>query len=195
MEPDARVNLESSFRRWRAASALDAETLDELEAHLRDAVADGLARGLPPAEAFRDAVAQLGEPAQLAGEFSKLRKHQNSSTMIHTLLHSPRLRRLARQFALAIAIALPLRVFALVPYRVVGASVAPEIPAGSHLIVWQLAPQFAPGDIAAYRDGTHTFLGRVSVVSDTGLTITRADQPTQTIAREAVIGRVILSTR
>jgi hypothetical protein len=196
MESSARLDLEIALARWRAASAIDADTLAELESHLRDACADGIARGLAPADAFRAALARLGDPAQLSAEFSKLQQHRSPNTMnIQSLIQSPRLRRYARQLAIAIAIAIPLRVFAVAPYRAPGASVAPEIPKGSHLLVWQLAPTFAPGDIAAYRHGSETYLGRVTAVSATDLTVTRANVPAASIPRASVIGRVILTTR
>lgn len=132
---------------------------------------------------------------QLTGEFTKLRNTRHSAAMPQSLLQSPRLRRYARRFALAAVIALFLRAFFLTPYRAVGASVAPEIPAGSHVLAWRVAPKFAPGDIAVYQNGDHTFLGRVTAVSDTGLTVARANQPEQSVARRAVIGRVVLTTR
>jgi hypothetical protein len=195
MEPDTRVDLETAISRWRAAGDLDADTLAELEAHLRDASAEGIERGLAPAEAFRAALMRLGDPAQLSAEFSKNQQHRSPSTMnISTLIHSPRLRRYARQLAIGLFIVIPLRVFAVIPYRAPGSSVAPEIPAGSHLIVWQLAPTFAPGDIAAYRNGAKVYLGRVSAVSDSDLSIARNGTPVQSIPRSAVIGRVVLST-
>ena len=113
MESDDRIDLESALARWRASSAFDADTLAELETHLRDAFADGIARGLPPANAFRDALAQLGDSSQLASEFSKLPKPNNSKTMNTSLLQSPRLRRLARQLTIAAAIVIPIRAFAI----------------------------------------------------------------------------------
>ena len=196
MEPDARLDLDAAFSRWRAASALDADTLAELEAHLRDACAEEVTRGLAPTEAFRVALARLGDPAQLSAEFSKLQQNRSPKIMnITTLIHSPRLRRHARQLAIALFIAIPLRVFAVIPYRATGASVAPEIPAGSHLIVWQLAPTFAPGDIAAYRNGSMAYLGRVTAVGDADLSIARNGVPVQSIPRSAIIGRVVLSSR
>lgn len=195
MEPDDRLNLESAFARWRASSAFDADTLDELESHLRDAVADGLTRGLSPAKAFREAVSQLGDATQLASEFSKLQQTRRSKIMNTSLLQSPRLRRLARNLAIAIAIIVPIRAFALAPYRAVGAEVAPEIRPGSRVLAWTIAPTFTPGDIAVYRKDDHAFLGRVAGVSASGIVIANNHHPEQTVPRDFIIGRVILTTR
>jgi signal peptidase I len=114
---------------------------------------------------------------------------------IRSLIQSPRLRRLARQLVVATALAIPLQVFAVAPYRVTGPSVTPEIPDGSHLLVWRIAPTFVPGDIAAYRSGSPTFLGRVTAVSATDLTGPRANVPAFSIPRTEIIGRVVLTTR
>ena len=46
--------------------------LDELECHLREDVAESVRGGSPPEQAWDAAVARLGSPAQLAGEFDKL---------------------------------------------------------------------------------------------------------------------------
>ena len=191
MESDDRLNLEAALARWRASSAFDADTLNELESHLRDAVADGLARGLSPAKAFREAVSQLGDATQLASEFSKLHQARSSKIMNTSLLQSPRLCCLARNLAIIV----PIRAFALAPYRAVGAEVAPEIRPGSRVLAWTIAPTFTPGDIAVYRKDDHAFLGRVAGVSASGIVISNNHHPEQTVPREAIIGRVILTTR
>ena len=195
MESDDRLDLESALARWRASSAFDADTLAELEAHLRDAFADGAARGLPPAKAFREALAQLGDPTQLAGEFSKTQNTRSSKIMNASILQSPRLRRIARNLAIAIAIIVPIRAFALAPYRAVGAEVAPEICPGSRVLAWTIAPTFTRGDIAVYRKDDHAFLGRVAGVSASGIVIANNHHPEQTVPRDFIIGRVILTTR
>ena len=195
MESDDRLNLDATLARWRASSAFDADTLDELESHLRDALADGIARGLPPARAFREALTQLGDSTQLASEFSKLQKPRRSKIMNTSILKSPRLRRFTRQMVIAVAIALPLRAFALIPYRAAGSSLAPEIPNGAHFIAWRIAPQFTAGDVAVYREGDHSFLGRVTSADENGIVIARNNEPERTIPLDAIIGRVIVTTR
>jgi hypothetical protein len=192
---ESRDDLNAMIARWRASAAIAPATLDELEGHLRDACDAGIASGLSPTAAFTRALAQLGDTTQLSGEFAKLDSPTHSKTMNRSILHSPRLRRYARHFLIFCAIALPVRVFALAPYRAVGDSLVPEIPKGSRVIAWRLAPQFEPGDIATYREGDHVFLGRVVRVGDDTITMTRADRVERVIARAAVTGRVILNTR
>lgn len=69
--------LEQLIAEWRASmnasSHASRETLDELENHLREEVEKLLRSGLSETEAFQRAVAKLGSPATLAGEFEKLR--------------------------------------------------------------------------------------------------------------------------
>ena len=195
MEPDDRLNLESALAEWREKCPFDADVTAELEEHLREAFAAGMVNGMSPGAAFREAVAQLGAPAQLMSEFSKLRHPPCCKTMKSSILKSARLRRIARNALLVAAISIPLRAFALTPYRAVGASVAPEIPAGSRVLAWRIAPTFAPGDIAVYQDGERTFLGRIVAVRETELVLIRNNQPEKTVARESIVGRVILTTR
>lgn len=192
---DTGADLEAAIARWRASATFEAGTQDELETHLRDACADAMSRGLNQREAFSDAIARLGDSTRLAGEFCKLREPRHLNAMPTSLLRTPYLRRLARQLAIAVALAVPVRLFVLAPYRAVGACVAPEIPAGSHVLAWRVAPQFAPGDIAVYRKGDLTFLGRVTAVDESGLTVARANESAQPVSRANVIGRVILTTR
>ena len=69
-------DLESFLSQWRqtllAAPNLTAETLDELESHLRERVAQLVHSGLPEAEACQRAAAELGSPETIATEFGKL---------------------------------------------------------------------------------------------------------------------------
>jgi hypothetical protein len=192
---DTGADLEAAIARWRASTTFDAGTRDELETHLRDACADAIARGSNQTKAFSDAIARLGDSTRLAGEFCKVREPRHLSTMPTSLLRTPYLRRVARQLAIVVALAVPLRLFVLAPYRAVSACVAPEIPAGSRVLAWRVAPQFAPGDIAVYRNGDLAFLGRVTAVNESGLTVARANESDKVVARANVIGRVILTTR
>lgn len=67
-------NLESQIAAWRESLAgkVPAETIEELEAHLRETMQDHLRLEKTEAEAFELAVAQLGSAPQLAGEFQKV---------------------------------------------------------------------------------------------------------------------------
>jgi Signal peptidase, peptidase S26 len=195
MESGDRLEIETLLARWRDGCAFSRDIAAELEAHLRDATAAGLTRGLSPDQAFREAQTQLGEAAELRSEFTKVEQPRTSKPMKTSLLKSPRLRRIARNVIVTIAVVLTLRTFVLTPYRAVGASVAPEIPAGSRVLAWKIAPRFSPGDVAVYREGDHAYLGRVTGVKAEGISIVRNNQPEQTIAHDLVIGRVIAATR
>lgn len=67
-------NLESQIAAWRESMTgkVPAETIEELEAHLRETMQDHLRVKKTEAEAFELAVAQLGSAPQLAGEFQKV---------------------------------------------------------------------------------------------------------------------------
>jgi hypothetical protein len=70
------ADLENRFAQWRRelAEALggSAETLEELEEHLRDDVNRRIAAGEPPGAAFAAAAAHMGNPAALAAEFARV---------------------------------------------------------------------------------------------------------------------------
>ena len=195
MESGDRLEIEPLIARWRAGCAFSPDVAAELEAHLRDATAAGITRGLSPDEAFREARTRLGEATELRSEFAKVEQTRTSTSMKTSLLKSPRLRRITRNLIVAIAVVLTLRTFVLTPYRAAGASVTPEIPQGCHVLAWKIAPRFSPGDVAVYREGGHAYLGRVTGVNADGLSIVRNHQPEQTIAHDLVIGRVIAATR
>lgn len=64
----------AEWRRMMAARAVDNETLDELESHLRETVDPLLRSGLNEAEAFQQAAAQLGSASALASEYQKVER-------------------------------------------------------------------------------------------------------------------------
>lgn len=67
-------NLENQIAAWRESMAgkVPAETIEELEAHLRETIQNHLRRKATESEAFQLALAQLGSVPQLAGEFQKV---------------------------------------------------------------------------------------------------------------------------
>ena len=69
-------DLEKSIATWRrqmlAAGIKDIESLDELENHLREEVDRQIKLGQQPERAFEIAVDQIGRPALLKAEFSKV---------------------------------------------------------------------------------------------------------------------------
>jgi hypothetical protein len=67
-------SLEQLISNWRAAMRknLDAESMEELEHHLRDAIADQIDAGKSSEEAFQNAAKQLGGGEAIQTEFNKV---------------------------------------------------------------------------------------------------------------------------
>jgi hypothetical protein len=68
------LDLEKSIAEWRKGmrGRLSEETIDELESHLRDAVAELVQSGLRLERAFERAAKELGSTSGLAREFEKM---------------------------------------------------------------------------------------------------------------------------
>lgn len=68
--------LEDLIDQWRktltAGGHVEAELLEELEGHLRDHIDEMVRTGMPEAQAFHQAVSQLGPISPVASEFLKL---------------------------------------------------------------------------------------------------------------------------
>ncbi len=78
------------------------------------------------------------------------------------------------------------------------ASMEPELPAGSRVLVYKLADSYSPGQIVAYRHMSgNVHLGRVDAWDEAAgmLVLNRNGVGTFTIAGKDVIGRVVLNTR
>src|SRR5262245_39587046 len=75
-------NLEQAIAEWRkrmvAAGITTPESLDELESHLREEIAQQMELGLDADQAFEAAVEKLGQPGALKGEFAKLKATQRA---------------------------------------------------------------------------------------------------------------------
>ena len=67
-------NLEKLISEWRksAATNVSAETLDELETHLRETTEQPVRSGMNLPDAFQRALADLGNMPKIASEFRKL---------------------------------------------------------------------------------------------------------------------------
>src|SRR5687768_13031880 len=65
--------LENSIEVWRKGMSgrLSEETIDELESHVREAVAELVQSGLTEEQAFERAAKELGSTSGLAREFEK----------------------------------------------------------------------------------------------------------------------------
>jgi hypothetical protein len=98
---------------------------------------------------------------------------------------------LGRMIVPAIAAVVLLRAFVVEAFVVPVNSLAPEIPAGSRILVWKLSSFFAIGDVIAYAHEDKTYVGRVVRSTDTNITINRNGWSDESIPRSRVIGRVI----
>jgi len=76
METTTSFDLNLEIVRWRQtlsqSPAIHADSLDELEAHLRDTVEGLESKGLSPEEAFVLATRRLGPPGPIEAEFAKV---------------------------------------------------------------------------------------------------------------------------
>jgi len=100
-------------------------------------------------------------------------------------------RRQLIRLAVALGIALLLRQFVIAPYVIAGSSAEPELPSGSHILVWKPGPTFARGDMIAYDHEGKTFVGRVVGASESTVSVNRNGQPDESVSRERVIGKVV----
>jgi uncharacterized protein (TIGR03435 family) len=95
------------------------------------------------------------------------------------------------QLPVAFGILLVIRIFFLQPFRAATDAAAPEIPRGSHFLVWKLARDFAPGDLIAYRNDGWANLGRV--VSNQGgvISVNRNGKPDFSVSPADILGKVV----
>lgn len=101
------------------------------------------------------------------------------------------LRKSTENVALGMLIALVIRTFLLQPFVAVTDSAAPEIPRGSHVLVWKLAREFVPDDLVAYiRDGK-TNLGRVVGNRTDTIEVKRYGESSVFIPRKDIVGKVV----
>ena len=92
---------------------------------------------------------------------------------------------------LATIIVIPLRAWVLQPFKINGKSLEPEMPPGSHMLVWKLSREFAPGDIVAHRHGEQTWVSRVVRREADNLIVQRNHWPEETLPLRDVIGKVV----
>jgi hypothetical protein len=80
-------DLEHAIAEWRrrlSASGIDsAEVLDELESHLRDDIEQRRRSEISEAQAFQDAIRDVGQPSLLKTEFAKTGPWQELPTRLH----------------------------------------------------------------------------------------------------------------
>ncbi|AVT32910.1 hypothetical protein C6361_29455 [Plantactinospora sp. BC1] len=67
-------HLDEMFDQLAGSGAVGRRVLSEVEDHLRDAVADEMARGVPAEQAERNAVTRFGSPDRIAGPLRRARR-------------------------------------------------------------------------------------------------------------------------
>ena len=100
--------------------------------------------------------------------------------------------------AAALVLTIGVRTAVAQVYVVPTASIEPEIPQDSRVLVYKLASRFEPGQIVAYRHHSGmAWLGRVEYFDPaTGSVTISCNGAGPTVVRgDAVIGRVVLGTR
>jgi signal peptidase I len=93
--------------------------------------------------------------------------------------------------AIALLLALPLRAWVVQAFVINGKSVEPEIPPGSHMLVWKLSKSFTPGDIIAHRHADQVWVSRVVRVEGDAFIVQRNQWPEEKLPSKDVIGKVV----
>ncbi|RBP43649.1 serine/threonine protein kinase [Roseimicrobium gellanilyticum] len=92
---------------------------------------------------------------------------------------------------IAVITAMLLRAYFVEPFRAATDAAAPEIPQGSHMLVWKIATRYSRGDLIAYRYNGVVCVGRIKSTSRDQFTLSHYNRPDVIISRGAVVGRVI----
>jgi serine/threonine protein kinase len=106
-----------------------------------------------------------------------------------------RLKRWMTGAALALTVALLLRAFVVQVFVAQGDSAAPELPAGSWVVVWKLPSRFSPGDFVVYSEDDRWLLGQVTAARATELVVRRFRKDDHVVPLKEVAGKVIAQTR
>lgn len=77
------------------------------------------------------------------------------------------------------------------PFIINTDAAAPELPRGSHFLVWKWTRNFAPGDLVAYHHANWDSVGRVSGRARNGLMVNRNGQEDVLVPYGDIIGKVI----
>jgi signal peptidase I len=104
---------------------------------------------------------------------------------------SPRWRRVATIAGAIVVVIGILRTFFVQPFMVMTDAAAPEIPAGSRILVWKMARTFKPGDLLAYEAGDQFYAGRVARSEGENVIMNRNGMPDIAVPRAAITGKVI----
>ncbi|MCX6856839.1 MAG: protein kinase [Verrucomicrobia bacterium] len=101
------------------------------------------------------------------------------------------LQRTIMTLLVGVTIFIPIRAWVIHPFVVPTASLEPEIPRGSRILVWKLGKSYVPGDIIAYPHGSQTWCSRVTRVEGEKIIIQRNKSPEEVVPVGEVIGKII----
>ena len=105
-------------------------------------------------------------------------------------------KKLAISAAVAVVLALGIRVSVAEVFYAPSDAAAPEVPRNSRVLVYKLAGSFKPHDIIVYRTANGVaMLGRIESADATSVTVSRAGSEHIVVPMHDVVGRVVLGTR
>ncbi|MFA7237838.1 MAG: protein kinase, partial [Phycisphaeraceae bacterium] len=134
----------------------------------------------------QNAASRPGDP------WSAIRREQGVAVAVPSAVRPPRKwwKRWWVQVIAAVVISLVVRALVMPTYVITGNAMAPELPAGSRILVWKLSSNFAPGDLIAYHDSASVKVGRVVQADDNTVVVNRNSQPDESVDRSRIIGKV-----
>ena len=91
---------------------------------------------------------------------------------------------------LGVLLAFTLRLFVVQAYVIKTNSLAPELPAGSRVLVWKLGQSYAPGDLITYLHEHEAHVGRVVEATRTNVTVNRNEQKNLSVEPRSIAGKV-----
>ena len=132
----------------------------------------------------------IGVASQI--EFSERRLAAAAAGLPSRVGFKNRLRKfLLLKLPIALIMVLIIRTFFLQAFRVATDAAAPEIPAGSHFLVWKLTRHFVTGDLIAYRSDHSAYVGRVVSHGGGAISVNRNGEADIVVPATNIIGKVI----
>lgn len=192
--PDAiEIYLDRVMRHARLAPLDERRVRSELRDHLHELAAARAADCQETKEILAMLEEEFGDPKSVGDSIA------SAKGKFRTYL-----KRKATKVAVAAAVLLVLglgiRASVAEVFRVPGNSVSPILVPGSRCVVYKLASQYQPQDVIVYKPAENPRLRYVAIVKESdpatgNLRVTRNGGVELLVPRDAVVGRVFLSTR
>jgi predicted Ser/Thr protein kinase len=131
---------------------------------------------------FAELIARRWEPAPATQPESPEQRRSLFRRIVHKTLVT---------LIVVVVIGGVIRTVLVEPFRAATNAAAPEIPKGSHMLVWKIATQFSRGDLIAYRYQGVVCVGRIRSVHGDQFTVAHYNRPDVVISSGAVVGRVV----